>query len=205
MKNQDGTQDTSIDWKYIHANIRCKAWRGYKSGAYDHQELRDVEQTLRAMVEPYLADFTPERASFKTYIDMIVSRAIVKLIEARRTAFRNPPNGPAISLTTMVDDPDGGSPSELSANLTEEDRDRALGRVTRSRQEIFEDAEEFHSVFQKLPANQQEICRLLTQQGRIATQKQSGMTRRAFQSMLRDIQQRFLDAGITPPRDKRWK
>ncbi len=66
LKTQEVSTDNSIDWKYIQANIRCKAWRGYKAGAYGRQELRDIEQSLWTMVERYLADFTPERATFKT-------------------------------------------------------------------------------------------------------------------------------------------
>jgi DNA-directed RNA polymerase specialized sigma24 family protein len=205
LKTQEVSKDNGIDWKYIQANIRCKAWRGYKSGAYGQQELRDIEQSLWTMVERYLEDFTPERATFKTYVDMIVSRALSKILEARKTAFRTPPGGPAISLTTMVDDPDGGPPVELASALSLEDRDRAIGRETRSEEAVFEEVEAFRSVFDQLPESQQELCKQVMEHGRIATQKQSGMTRRAFHSMLQDIQQRFIDAGITPPRDKRWK
>jgi DNA-directed RNA polymerase specialized sigma24 family protein len=205
LKTQDVSEDSGIDWKYIQANIRCKAWRGYKAGAYGRQELRDIEQSLWAMVERYLADFTPERATFKTYVDMIVSRALAKILEARNTAIRTPPGGPVISLTTMVDDPDGGPPMELASALSHEDRDRAIGRETRSEEAVFEEVEAFRRVFDQLPETQQELCKQVMEHGRIATQKQSGMTRRAFHSMLQDIQQRFVDAGITPPRDKRWK
>lgn len=205
LKTQEVSTDNGIDWNYVQANIRCKAWRGYKSGAYAQQELRDIEQSLYATVKKYLADFTPERATFKTYVDMIVSRSLAKLIEARKTATRTPPHGPAISLTTMVDNPDGGPPMELSSALSLEDRDRAIGRETRSEEAVFEEVEAFRSVFDQLPETQQKLCKQVMEHGRIATQKQSGMTRRAFHSMLQDIQQRFIDAGITPPRDKRWK
>lgn len=158
------------------------------------------------MVERYLEDFTPERATFKTYVDMIVSRALAKILEARNTAIRTLPGGPVVSLTTMVDDPDGGPPVELASAISLEDRDCAIGRETRSEEAVFEVVEAFRVVFDELPEHQQELCKQVMEHGRIATQKQSGMiTRRAFHSMLQDIQQRFIDAGITPPRDKRWK
>lgn len=94
---------------------------------------------------------------------------------------------------------------ELASALSLEDRDRAIGRETRSEETVFEEVEAFRVVFAELPQHQREFCQQVMERGRIATQKQSGMTRRAFHSMLQDIQQRFIDAGLTPPRDKRWK
>ena len=136
---------------------------------------------------------------------MIVSRALGKIIESGKSAIRNPTSGPVVSLTTMVDDPDGGQPIELSAAISHEDRDRISCRETRSEEAVYEEVEAFQVVFARLPETQQRLCQQVMEHGRIATQKQSGMTRRAFRAMLQDIQQRFVDAGITPPRDKRWK
>ena len=114
LKTQEVTTDSDSDWQYI----RCKAWRAYTAGAYEKQELRDIEQTLRTMVDQYFDHFTPERATFTTSIEMIVSRAIAKFIEARKAAVGNPPGGSAGSLITMVDDPNGGPTSVITTRMS---------------------------------------------------------------------------------------
>ena len=208
LTNQDVNNDepVEIDWDYVRTTIRCKAWRGHRSGAYSKEELRDVEQEIAATVGESIGLFDPERATFKTFVEMVASRALTHIINARKCRFRATPAGKQrFSLTAMVDDADGGPPVELGNALTQEDGDRRLACETRDPIADFDNAEAFRTVFARLPLVQQELCMQVAEHGRLETQRRSGMSRRAFAAMLEDIQARFAAAGLEIPKSTRKK
>jgi hypothetical protein len=181
---------------YARTLIRIKARQLRRHPSFREFELADIEQDLTLYLLSQADHFDPARGSVNTFIDRVVESAAAILARERKRGKRLPAEGIEVeSLATVVDQPDG-PPAPLAALVSGDDLQRRTGAAPLTDAELFEIIEGVGCAIASLPPGLQQLCRNLMDRSKATSQREMGMSRRAFEETVRVLRQHFASAGL---------
>lgn len=181
---------------YARTLIRIKARQLRRRPSFREFEQADIEQDLTLYLVSQAEHFDPTRGALNTFIDRVVESAAAILARERKREKRLPAEGVEVeSLANVVDQPDG-PPAPLATLVSSDDLHRRTGVAPLTDAELFEIIEGVACAIETLPPGLQQLCRTLMDRSKATTQRDSGMSRRAFDEAVSVLRLHFANAGL---------
>ncbi len=179
--------------EYVKALIQVKARQLCRRSDFNANEREDIEQELLLAVLQQIERFDSTRASLKTFLDRIVSRAAAMLLRSRKRQKRGNGMQP---LSLESDCTIGDDLKSLSNTVSSKDVANRLGTLSEDSIARLEQTEAIDVAMAKMPERLRDICRRLMSGTVASVARELGISRHQVRQAIDEARHYFEEAGL---------